>query len=129
MRILDVTPKRVFPPISGAMTRIQILMRHLAREHEVEQFALPWHEPWPSRVSISVAEPFPGYREHVWRHPVAWLASEVGRRSWVTAPVPAGAALRALRPAVLDRLLAWADVVLVEQPWLFEYCRRRARGA
>jgi glycosyltransferase involved in cell wall biosynthesis len=32
------------------------------------------------------------------------------------------------RPGELDELMAWADVVMVEFPWQFEHCRRRASG-
>ena len=32
------------------------------------------------------------------------------------------------RPGELDELIAWADVVMVEFPWQFEHCRRRASG-
>jgi glycosyltransferase involved in cell wall biosynthesis len=34
-----------------------------------------------------------------------------------------------VRPSQLDSLIRWADVILVEFPWQFRYCRRRAGGA
>jgi glycosyltransferase involved in cell wall biosynthesis len=39
-----------------------------------------------------------------------------------------GLALEMTRPRLLTRLLRWADVVLVEFPWQFEYCRRRSKA-
>lgn len=38
-----------------------------------------------------------------------------------------GLALEMTRPRSLTRLLRWADVVLVEFPWQFAYCRRRSK--
>lgn len=36
-----------------------------------------------------------------------------------------GLVLELARPSLLDQLLGWADIVLVEFPWQFAYCRRR----
>ena len=128
MRILDVSPYRASHPVSGANTRVHNLLGHLARHHDVELFALPWREPFAARPRMTVTDLPAGYRERLWNHPVAWAANEIGRRSWVTNPVLSGLGLRAARPRALDRLLPWADVVVVEYPWMFEHCRRRVRG-
>ena len=52
------------------------------------------------------------------------LLSQFSERNWVSAPVLSGAALEMLRPTALRQRLEWAEVVLVEFPWQFEYCRR-----
>ncbi len=77
----------------------------------------------PQTVRIEVANRYPAVEHH---HPFADAILEISRRSWVSAPVTSGWGLSIAKPGMLDELMDWADVVLVEFPWQFEYCRRRA---
>src|SRR5947209_7470001 len=125
MRILDVSPMGVNPPRRGSAVRTHNLLRHLSARHEVRQFSLAWDEPPPLRPRLDELRVEPTYSELRFHHPVAGAANRIGMHAWVNAPVLSGAALGLTRPTALDRLLRWADVVLVEFPWQFEYCRRR----
>ena len=123
MRILDVSPRNAFPPLRGATVRVYNLLRHLSVRHEVWQFSQIEPIPWPQHASREL-EITPTYREFQFVHPAALLLSQLCERNWVSAPVLSGATLRLLRPVQLRQRLQWADVVLVEFPWQFEYCRR-----
>jgi polysaccharide biosynthesis protein PslH len=123
MRILDVGPRSTFPPFRGATVRVHNLLRHLSARHEVRQFSQIEPIPWPRHASRELRIT-PTYCEFQFVHPAALLLSQLCERNWVSAPVLSGATLRLLRPARLRRMLEWAEVVLVEFPWQFEYCRR-----
>jgi len=123
MRILDVSPRSTFPPQRGSAIRVYNLLRHLSARHEVRQVSQMEPIPWPRHASREFRIT-PTYCEFQFVHPVALLLSQLCERNWVSAPVLSGAVLRLLRPERLRRLLEWADVVLVEFPWQFEYCRR-----
>jgi glycosyltransferase involved in cell wall biosynthesis len=97
----------------------------LSEWHEVRQFALGWDEPFRVRGRVLCTDLSPSFRQYHYFHPFARSLSGIARRAWVRSPLGSGAALRVLRPGVLDALLEWADVVLVEFPWQFEHCRRR----
>ena len=129
MRVLDVSPRVTFPPTGGSQVRVYNLLRHLSRRHEVRQFSqVRLDRRWERRAA---GEEWltPTYCEHRWRHPLGALVSLVGDRSWVTAPVLSGAALRIGRPTRLRELLRWSEVTLVEFPWQFEHCRRQHPAA
>lgn len=121
MRILDVSPRVVQPPVRGSSVRTSSLLIRLAERHEVRQFSQPRlaRDPEGGRGLTPVT---PSYTELRFASPLATLASEVGARSWVRAPVLSGAGLGLARP--LRRLLRWAEVVVVEFPWQFSACRR-----
>jgi glycosyltransferase involved in cell wall biosynthesis len=121
MRILDVSPRKVHPPLSGARVRTYNLLRRLARSHDVRHF-------WQPRPRDRRRPEQSDYQEIGHSDPVAAAITELGWRSWASAPIPAGAALQLTRPAALTELIRWADVVMVEFPWQFEYCRRRVSG-
>jgi polysaccharide biosynthesis protein PslH len=121
MRILDVSPRKVHPPMSGAPVRTYNLLRRLARSHDVRHF---WQPGLRDRRRPEQSD----YQEIAHSNPVAAAITELGWRSWACAPIPAGAALQLTRPAALTELIRWADVVMVEFPWQFEYCRRRVSG-
>jgi glycosyltransferase involved in cell wall biosynthesis len=121
VRILDVSPRVVFPPMRGSSVRTHNLLRHLARSHDVRLFAQP-------RLGHRPAEP-PPYGEHLHESGLARALCSASERAWVSAPILSGAGLRLARPAVLRELLGWADVVLVEFPWQFEHCRRERPSA
>lgn len=128
MRILDVSPMAVYPPRRGSAVRTYSLLRHLGARHEVRQFSLPWDDAavlWPRLEGTRIT---PTYSELRYRHPLASVAKEVGMRAWVNAPLLSGVALQVTRPRALTRLMRWAEIVLVEFPWQFEYCRRRSHA-
>ena len=118
----------VCPLRGGAAVRTYNLLRHLSRNHEVCQFSLPWGERPVLRRRLEETRLTATYREFRYRHPVSDAANALGRRAWVTAPLLSGLALRLTRPKALGRLLDWADVVLVEFPWQFAYCRQGRRS-
>ena len=122
MRILDVSPRVVQPPARGSSVRTSNLLLRLAERHEVRQFSqarLRGSDPEGSRGRTSCTTP---YTELGFASPLATLATEIGARSWVRAPVLSGAGLVFAQP--LRRLLRWAEVVVVEFPWQFAACRR-----
>jgi glycosyltransferase involved in cell wall biosynthesis len=108
--------------------RIHHLLRHLSRRHEVRQFSQPTlgqlrRRPFPRELEVTGS-----YREHRYTNSVAALAVEACDRTWVSAPVLSGAALSLTRPRILREWLRWADVVIVEFPWQFGFCRARLPG-
>lgn len=128
MKILDVSPRVAYPPERGSAVRAFHLLRHLGHRHEVRQFSqAQWRDKrfggFSEEVRLS-----PSFSEYRWVDRVASLVSEISERSWTRAPLLSGAALRLRRPRALERLFSWADVTLVEFPWQFDFCRRRARG-
>jgi glycosyltransferase involved in cell wall biosynthesis len=124
LRILDVSPMAVCPPRRGSAVRTYNLLRHLSRNHEVCQFSLVWDEHPVLRPTLEKTRVTPTYCELCYRHPVSDVANALGKRAWVNAPLLSGLALMLTRPKPLRCLLDWADVVLVEFPWQFGYCRR-----
>jgi glycosyltransferase involved in cell wall biosynthesis len=120
MRILDVSPRQVYPMMSGAPVRTHNLLRRLAQRHEVRMF-------WQPRLG-EAESPNGGYSRIANPSRLAATVTEGGWRAWPAAPILAGAATRVSRPGKLDDLIAWADVVMVEFPWQFEHCRRRSSG-
>jgi polysaccharide biosynthesis protein PslH len=124
MRILDVSPRVVHPPTRGSTVRIANLLRHLSARHEVRQFSQVVDR-FARRESVEERDRAASWREYRYSSPVASLAVEAGKRAFLGAPVLTGTALRLARPRILDDLLTWADVVMVEWPWQFEHCRRR----
>jgi glycosyltransferase involved in cell wall biosynthesis len=127
MRILDVSPRLVWPPDNGSSARMFHLLRELGRGHEVRQFSQPRRKEVRGPGFAPEAWPAPSYREH--RNPglIAAAASEWCHRSWIRPQaVFSGACLRLTRPRRLREWLRWAELVLVEFPWQFAYCRRAA---
>src|ERR1700722_19480740 len=126
MHILDVSPKDARALDGGSVVRTHNLLRHLSRNHCVQQFSLAWRRNGTSRPSTDAWSHTPSFLEHCYTHPVAGLFASAAQRAWVGVPAASGAALQVTRPRLLDELLDWADVVLVEFPFQFEYCRRRS---
>ena len=81
---------------------------------------------WQPRLGDAGSPNGGGYREIANPSRLATAVAEAGWRAWPAAPILAGAATRMSRPDELDGSIAWADVVMVEFPWQFEHCRRRA---
>jgi len=67
----------------------------------------------------------PSYCEYRYFTSLGTVLTEMGERSWVSAPVLSGMALRLGRPRLLQEWLRWADVTVVEFPWQFDLCRRK----
>jgi glycosyltransferase involved in cell wall biosynthesis len=125
LRILDVSPKVVVPPESGSRVRIFHLLSHLSERNHVHLFSQArkrtgWSE------TTGVVELSESFAETRHCHPLACLVSDLAESRFINSPGLRGAGLALSRPATLDRLLHWADVVLVEFPWQLPYCRRRA---
>jgi glycosyltransferase involved in cell wall biosynthesis len=123
VRILDVSPRVVHPPTRGSSVRAANLLRVLAERHEMRQLSQARlrrrGDPEGARGRFAVT---PSYVELRMAAPVPTIATELGARSWVRAPVLSGVGLG---PSPrLRAQVAWADVVLVEFPWQFAACRR-----
>lgn len=125
MRILDVSPRVCNPPARGSSVRTAGLLRGLAGRHEVRQLSQVRlrrrGDPEAGRGTTMLAA---GYSERAIAPLLPSLATELGARTWVRAPVLSGAGLA--RSRVLRRAVAWADVVIVEFPWQYAACRRVA---
>lgn len=128
MRILDVSPRVVYPPRRGSAVRTYNLLHQLSVGHEVKQFSQT--DEFAFRQSVIRRSLAPNYWEYRYAHPLAWVAVRSGQRPFLGgAPVLSGAALEASQPSLLRRLIRWADVVLVEFPWQFNHCfRHRPKG-
>jgi glycosyltransferase involved in cell wall biosynthesis len=127
VRILDVSPRVVQPPVRGSSVRTAGLLGALAARHEVRQLSQARlrrnGDPEGGRGTVTVTG---SYDELRLASLATTLATELGARSWVRAPILSGTGLRASAP--LRRGLRWADVALVEFPWQFGACRRAAGG-
>ncbi len=123
MRILNVSPRVVFPPYRGSSVRTYNLLRHLSTRHEIRQFSYARRGERPSGRPEHGVRITPSYLEHRYFTPIGAAVSELGERSWISAPVLSGVALRLVRPQLLQEWLRWADVTLVEFPWQFGLCR------
>jgi polysaccharide biosynthesis protein PslH len=127
MRILDVSPRAVWPPDNGSTYRMYHLMRELSEHHEVRQFSQPLSSQVRQPAFATDVWPAESYREHRNQSAIAAVASELCNRSWIRPQaIFSGACLELTRPALLREWLRWADVALVEYPWQFAYCRRAA---
>jgi glycosyltransferase involved in cell wall biosynthesis len=125
VRILDVSPRVCNPPARGSSVRTAGLLRGLAERHEVRQLSQVRlrrrGDPEAARGVTTVTR---GYTERGIGPLLATLATELGARTWVRAPVLSGAGLA--RSATLREAAAWADVVMVEFPWQYAACRSAA---
>jgi polysaccharide biosynthesis protein PslH len=127
MRILDVSPRLVWPPDNGSSARMYHLLSELSRDHEIRQFSQPRFLEVRQRHFAAEVWPTRSYQEYRNQSLIAAAASEWCHRSWIRPQaVFSGACLRLTRPAPLREWLRWADVALVEFPWQFAYCRRAA---
>jgi polysaccharide biosynthesis protein PslH len=121
MRIANVSPRVTTTRVGGSQARIGAILAELARRHDVRQFSQP-------RLR-DVRRPLPpGTFERANRSIPAAAFIELSERTWPTAPILSGAALKLTRRAPLHRLLEWSDVTLVEFPWQFEECARSSNG-
>jgi len=96
----------------------------LSPRHEIRQYSQA-RVLWPLRNHKLREEALaPSYTYLVEANLLNGLAAALGRRRWY-GNIFMGLDLPVFRPAALARLLRWADMVMVECPWQFAYCRRR----
>lgn len=128
MRILDIGPWIAYPPRRGRAVRAYQLLRRLAARHDVRHWgwgdgrlrdARPLEE-------VPVAPMFRVYR---CRYPLGGAAKQ-----WLLAREPAAGiretvARRLACPPRLRQLLAWAGVILAEDPYDLMLCRRERPDA
>jgi polysaccharide biosynthesis protein PslH len=129
LRILDVAPRLVWPPDNGSTARMYHQLSALSKRHHIRQFSQPQLHQLRARDHQPEAQPTPNYVE--FRNPslIAATAAELCNRTWIRPQaIFSGAALRLAPPPRLRAWIRWANVVLVEFPWQFAYCRRAARG-
>ncbi len=69
-----------------------------------------------------------GYEEYHFRSRIAKALGEISEACWPAAPILSGLALQVTRPRLMDELVDWADLILVEFPWQFSYVYKRAAG-
>jgi glycosyltransferase involved in cell wall biosynthesis len=126
VRVLDVMYRAALPFEHGGAVRTYNLLSNLSRRHEVRQFSTSRQDlrPWRLRRAVRETPVTPTFRVVTYTSPVAELYAAYTERVWGSRGLAAGAALRLSRPPRLRELLAWADVVLVNAPWQFEYCLR-----
>jgi glycosyltransferase involved in cell wall biosynthesis len=126
MRIVNVTPYTVNPRPVGGAVRIASLMSRLAAEHEVTGFSVG--RGMPGRAPLASVEVCPSYTEMQFSGRAASLLASAAASTWVRSPIFSGLALSISRPPSLIRLLRSADIVIVDYPWQFGFCRRNSRG-
>jgi len=129
LKILDVSPRIAIPARRGSAVRVFNLLCRLGRSHEVVGFSQARASRLLSVPTVREVQHSSSYVDLQFSHPLASLVGEIAERSWVSAPILSGAALGLTRPARLNGLIRWADVVLVEFPWQFGYCRRQRPNA
>jgi glycosyltransferase involved in cell wall biosynthesis len=120
MRILDVAPRVTSLVVGGSQRRMGAILDRLAVRHEVVRFA----QPRLAQVGVPAG---PG--EVVHRSRPAAALTELGERTWPTAPILCGPALRLARRSRLRSMIEAADVTVVEFPWQFAHCKRLAPDA
>lgn len=124
MRIAGISPRPVWPPQRGGAVRMYHLLRHLSAWHAVRQLT-------PAAAGGGTLERLritPRYHELRFGHPLERAVRGLSERAWPSHPILAGPALALARPAMLDRLLRWCDLLLVDYPWQLEHCAQRAAG-
>jgi len=112
------------PPYHGGSTRIYNLARGYSRVFDVTYFAQTTTVAalgHPACTEDSVA-----YREIVFSDPASSLAYAVGRALNVP-QLGHSAILGTIAPARVRKQIASADVIVLEQPWLFGWVRRIRR--
>ena len=103
------------------------LLSALSAAHEVRQFSQPQLHQLRAPGYRHEVRPTPTYLEY--RNPsvLAAAAAELCNRTWIRPQaIFSGRVLRVARPARLHAWIGWANVILVEFPWQFAYCRRAA---
>lgn len=128
MRILDVGPWIAYPPERGSAVRAFTLLRELATRHDVRQFGRGSARLRPGQRLLQEVPVTPMFRVYRCRYPFGSAATE-----WLSARedasgVTGSLARRLACPPRLRELLAWAHVVLAEDPHELALCRREHPG-
>lgn len=123
MRILDLTGRSAHPVATGGLVRIDSLLRHLSHQHEIRQFCLgPLSRPY--RRAVKEIPVTPTFRVVSYATPLTVAAARLSQNVWDSRSAASRAAMRFMGTSRLERLAAWADLLLFEGPWLVERCRR-----
>jgi glycosyltransferase involved in cell wall biosynthesis len=119
VRIADISARADQLGRYGSQARVDGILGLLAERHEVRRFGQPrWDQ---LRAARAAADPAAFNTSRA-----AALVAQLGHSAWLNAPITAGAAARVTRPARVRDLLEWADVAMVELPWLYDHCARTA---
>ena len=128
MRILNVSPRVTYPPTSGGRIRVYNLLTRLAVRHEIRQFSQTRTRDVRRPNFAGEAVLVPGYREFRYRHWFGTTLNEAMENTGFGMAPLCGYTLGWSRPALLAEWVEWADVVVVEFPWQYAYCRSLVRG-
>ena len=128
MRILDVSPRVTLPLSSGSRIRMYNLLSRLSERHEVRQFSQARILDLRRRGFETEKQITPSYREYRYGSLVGSPLCEIMERSGFGVPLLCGYTLTAAKPRRLREWADWADVVVVEFPWQYGYCRSVTKG-
>jgi glycosyltransferase involved in cell wall biosynthesis len=128
MRILDVSPRVTLPPLSGSRIRMYNLLSRLSERNEVRQFSQTRILDLCRRGFETEKQVTSSYREYRYGSLVGSPLCEIMERTGFGVPVLCGYPLSAAKPRRLREWADWADVVVVEFPWQYGYCRSIAKG-
>jgi glycosyltransferase involved in cell wall biosynthesis len=125
VRLVDLCPYGVFPPLAGGHRVVHHLSAALGARHEVFVFAMGLRR--ADGLHLRSFEQRPAGRYVEYRHvtPLTYL-SYLRRRRTGLPPLAASRELAWLAPARLRRAIAAADLVQVEHPWQFAFARATA---
>ena len=125
VRVLDVGPRRVFPPRRGITVRIAALGRELSRRHDVRHLTMSVEHP-RRRRALSEYAVSDSQSELRRTHPLGSIVMCASGRFWHGAPLLAGVGMRAAGRGAVAPHFSWADVVVVNYPWQFRLSRALA---
>jgi glycosyltransferase involved in cell wall biosynthesis len=127
MRLVDLAPYGVYPPLSGAHRLVHHLSLALGARHDVTVLAAGLRRLDGVRWRSFVQRPGGRYTEYRHVTPLTYLSYARRRRSGLP-PLRASADLRLTAPPRLRQAVATADLVQVEAPWQFAFARGIATG-
>jgi glycosyltransferase involved in cell wall biosynthesis len=125
MRIVDLCPYGVYPPRSGGHRIVHHTSACLGARHDVFVFAMGLRRGDGLRFRSFTQRPDDRYTEYRHVTPLTYL-SYLRRRRTGLPPLNASLELQWTAPRALERAIAAADIVQVQQPWQFAYCRHTA---
>jgi glycosyltransferase involved in cell wall biosynthesis len=128
MRILDVSPRVIMPLSGGNSIRMYNLLSRLSERHEVRQFSQARILNFRRRGFEKEKQITPSYREYRYGGLVGSPLCEIMERTGFGVPALCGYPLTAAKPRRLREWFDWADLVVVEFPWQYGYCRSIAKG-
>jgi glycosyltransferase involved in cell wall biosynthesis len=128
MRILDIGPWITYPPERGRAVRAYNLLRRLADRHDVRQWGRGKPQLRRDARLLEEVPVTPMFRVYRCRYPLAERARE---RLFARGPggLSGAAARRLACPPRLRELLAWAHVVVAEDPAELALARLERPGA